>query len=67
MKSNFINLNILSIEWKEDELLCVCYGETMDVHRHPMDHEVKAITYHGLWVKQLDETSKWQAEVIVDI
>jgi SHS2 domain-containing protein len=38
----------------------------MDPARHTMDHEVKAITYHGLDVRQIDDGT-WQAEVIVDI
>jgi SHS2 domain-containing protein len=38
----------------------------MDEARHIMDHEVKAITYHGLSVSQTADGS-WQAEVIVDI
>jgi len=43
-----------------------CRGEVADASRHDLDHEVKAITYHGLFVKQLDDGS-WEAEVIVDI
>lgn len=40
-------------------------GENLDTSRHIIDHEVKAITYHGLLV---EETEKgWLAEVIVDI
>ena len=46
-------------------LEAVCRGEPMDVSRHEMDHEVKAITYHGLKVEQAP--TGWQAEVIVDI
>ena len=37
----------------------------MDANRHQMEHEVKAITYHGLRVEQT--SADWQAEVIVDI
>jgi SHS2 domain-containing protein len=40
-------------------------GELMDVQRHQMEHEVKAITYHGLRLEQ--EEAGWFAEVIVDI
>jgi SHS2 domain-containing protein len=40
-------------------------GETLDPQRHQIDHEVKAITYHGLKLKQTPEG--WLAEVIVDI
>ena len=41
------------------------WGEPLDRSRHALDHEVKAITYHGLRVEQTD--SGWLAEVIVDI
>jgi len=47
-------------------LRATCRGETMDPARHTMDHEVKAITYHGLEVHQSDDGT-WRAEVIVDI
>ena len=40
-------------------------GEPVDPDRHHLEHEVKAITYHGLKVEQTDRG--WQAEVIVDI
>lgn len=40
-------------------------GEPIDPARHVLDHEVKAITYHGLQVEQ--QAGRWMAEVIVDI
>jgi SHS2 domain-containing protein len=40
-------------------------GEPLDPARHHLDHEVKAITYHGLKVKPTADG--WLAEVIVDI
>jgi SHS2 domain-containing protein len=40
-------------------------GEPADPTRHRLDHEIKAITYHGLHVEQTSDG--WQAEVIVDI
>jgi SHS2 domain-containing protein len=46
-------------------LSATCRGEPMDPARHQMDHEVKAITYHGLRIIQ--EDNGWLAEVIVDI
>lgn len=46
-------------------LSAVARGEPLDPGRHRMEHEVKAITYHGLRVEQTDEG--WLAEVIVDI
>jgi SHS2 domain-containing protein len=47
------------------KLTAGCRGEPMDVVRHQMDHEVKAITYHGLEVNQTP--TGWLAQVIVDI
>ena len=47
------------------ELTAVCRGEPLDRDRHALDHEVKAITYHGLLVEPL--TNGWRAELIVDI
>jgi SHS2 domain-containing protein len=41
------------------------WGEPLDRARHVLDHEVKAITYHGLRVEQTPDG--WLAEVIVDI
>lgn len=46
-------------------LSVTCRGEPMDPARHTMDHEVKAITYHGLVCEERGK--EWFAEVIVDI
>ena len=46
-------------------LQAVGRGEPMDLSRHDMDHEVKAITYHDFKVEQ--DGQDWLAEVIVDI
>jgi SHS2 domain-containing protein len=40
-------------------------GEPWDPDRHPLEHEVKAITYHELKVERTADG--WLAEVIVDI
>ena len=40
-------------------------GEPVDLDRHHLAHEIKAITYHQLEVKQVPDG--WQAVVIVDI
>ena len=37
----------------------------LDAERHGLGNEIKAVTYHGLRVKQ--EKGRWMAEVIVDI
>jgi SHS2 domain-containing protein len=46
-------------------LTATARGEPYDAQRHRLDHEVKAITYHGLRVEQ--DADGWLAEVIVDI
>jgi protein archease len=40
-------------------------GEMIDVARHILDHEVKAVTLHGLRLEQVGD--RWSAEVILDI
>jgi len=55
-------------------------GEPIDPRRHPLEHEVKAITYHGLTVIDREASSeatddfpeaaagaRWLARVIIDI
>lgn len=46
-------------------LAATARGEPFDSTRHRLDHEVKAITYHGLVVRQTPDG--WLAEVIIDI
>jgi SHS2 domain-containing protein len=48
-----------------DGLTGAAWGEPLDRARHELAHEVKAITYHGLRVKQTADG--WLAEIIVDI
>jgi SHS2 domain-containing protein len=48
-----------------DGLRATARGEPMDLDRHRMEHEVKAITYHGLRVEEVADG--WLAELIVDI
>ena len=47
-------------------LNCTARGEPIDEARHELDHEVKAITYHGLKVEEQPD-GHWLAELIVDI
>ena len=54
-----------AVDVSNDGLTGSAWGEKLDRARHVLDHEVKAITYHGLRVEQTD--SGWLAEVIVDI
>ena len=41
------------------------WGEPYDPARHVLDHDVKAVTYHQLEVRQ--EADGWSATVIVDL
>ncbi len=53
------------VELEPAGLRAICRGERVDRARHELDHEVKAITYHGLKVEH--SGTGWLAEVIVDI
>jgi SHS2 domain-containing protein len=53
------------VEVREDGLTGTAWGEAVDPTRHQLAHEVKAITYHGLRVEEME--GEWLAEVIVDI
>ena len=49
----------------DHRLMATADGEPIDRGRHILDHEVKAITYHGL--KVVHNVDGWLAEVIVDV
>lgn len=53
------------VEVSDAGLTATARGEPLDPQRHVLDHEVKAITYHGLKLERL--ANLWRAEVIVDI
>jgi SHS2 domain-containing protein len=46
-------------------LQATIHGETLDESRHPIDTEIKAVTYHQIAVEQVD--TRWQARVIFDL
>jgi SHS2 domain-containing protein len=50
---------------EEGGLSASARGEPVDLGRHRLSHEVKAVTYHHLNVEQTADG--WSAEVIVDI
>lgn len=58
----------VSIRTSEDRqvLSARLVGETIDPSRHDLDHEVKAATRHGAFVRR-EPDGTWSAEVIVDI
>jgi SHS2 domain-containing protein len=47
------------------KIFAECRGETADWSRHLPDNELKAVTYHGLFVAQTP--NGWEAEVVLDI
>jgi SHS2 domain-containing protein len=53
------------VTFDTEGLTGICRGEVIDRARHQLEHEVKAITYHGLKVEH--RTDGWLAEVILDI
>lgn len=64
-ESQRLLLTNFEIAFTEQGLKAKAQGEKFDPARHQTDHEVKAITYHGLKVVQT--ANGWIAEVIVDI
>ena len=46
-------------------LVATVAGEPLDPERHPIDTEIKAVTYHQLAVAQV--AGRWQARVIFDL
>ena len=63
--SEHLVLSEFEVRVNETGLTAEVKGEALDPARHRLDHEVKAITYHGLKVEQTADG--WLAEVIVDI
>lgn len=53
------------VEGSGTSLRAIVSGESIDPERHVLDHEVKAVTRHGLSVEKTD--GGWTAEVILDI
>jgi SHS2 domain-containing protein len=58
-------LSTFEVHVSDAGLTATAWGEPLDRSRHNLEHEVKAITYHGLRVEQI--AGQWEAEVIVDI
>jgi SHS2 domain-containing protein len=63
--SKHLLLGRFEVRIEKGSLTGTAWGEPLDRGRHELEHEVKAITYHGLRVEQTADG--WLAEVIVDI
>ena len=47
------------------ELYAECSGEELDLKRHTIDAEIKAVTYHNLSVEE--RNGLWEARVLCDV
>ena len=54
-------------EFEETALEAVIEGEPLDVERHELGPEVKAVTWHKLKIDQPDEDGWLRATVILDV
>jgi SHS2 domain-containing protein len=61
----FFPLDFEIEEVRENRLLARVRGEPFDPQRHPVEREVKAVTYHQLRLEKID--GLWQARVYVDL
>lgn len=49
----------------ETHVAAIAHGEKIDPRRHEIKTEVKAVTYHGLYVRATEQG--WEAQVIFDV
>ncbi len=61
----FLAVNAAFHTLEPTRLRATLRGETFDAERHPIDTEIKAVTYHQIAVERLG--AGWQARVIFDI
>jgi len=64
-ESEHLLLTEFEVSIENTGLKAVARGEPVDESRHWLEHEIKAVTYHGLKVEQTADG--YLAEVIVDI
>ena len=51
----------------ETKIKAVVFGEDFDLHKHILKTEIKAVTYHQLYVKKLESNVGWEAQVVFDV
>ena len=61
----FLTTNVTFKALEPTSLRATLRGEIFDAARHPIDTEIKAVTYHQVAVGRLE--TGWQARVIFDI
>lgn len=47
------------------QIEAVAHGERIEAQRHDIKTEIKAITYHGLYVRETEHG--WEAQIIFDV
>ena len=49
----------------DTQLRALAHGEKIEAQRHEIKTEIKAVTYHGLYVREAN--ARWEAQVIFDV
>lgn len=57
--------DVVICEGGEPTLSCRLFGESIDLKRHEIKTEIKAVTYHEISVRK--EDNLWKAKVICDL
>ncbi len=48
-------------------LKCIARGEAINLEKHSIKSEIKAVTWHEFFLRKEPEANKWVAQAIVDI
>ncbi len=51
--------------FSETHITAIVHGEKIDPQRHELKTEIKAVTYHGLYIRETEQG--WEAQVIFDV
>ena len=61
----FLLAGISELQISDNNLHAIVNGERIDPEKHEIELEIKAVTYHQLYVRKLD--AHWEARIIFDI
>ena len=50
---------------KDFELSATIIGEKFNSHKHPLNTEIKAVTFHNLQIEQVSD--RWETKIVFDI
>jgi len=51
--------------FKENELSATVIGEKVNLHKHPLKKEIKAVTFHDLQIEKVGD--RWETKIVFDI